>query len=333
MNGFDFQIRMTNIFRRMMAAMMVFGLSAVASAENGVTSRHVDIWSDGTRMSGDLFRPTEMAEGDKLPGIVLSHGWGGVRSHLNGTYAPKFAAAGFVVLTFDYRGWGDSDPRLVIRGEIPAPDEAGEATIKVQMLKEVVNPDDHIEDLRAAIDFLVGEPSVDVEKIGLWGTSFGGGHVTWTAAHDPRIDAIVSQVGAMNTTLAMDTVFAEQGGSEYTRGLAIQRARGEIDPVPQGNELPGLRGSPVLERVGVYRAIDTAHQIRAATLIIDAGKEELFDISENGRKVYDIVKENAPAKYQVYDEITHYQIYGGGWYAQASDLALEWFVEHLKGDE
>ena len=35
----------------------------------------------------------------------------GLRSHLNNQYAPKFAEAGFVVLTFDYRGWGESDSR------------------------------------------------------------------------------------------------------------------------------------------------------------------------------------------------------------------------------
>jgi len=35
--------------------------------------------------------------------------------------APRFAAAGFVVINYDYRNWGDSDSRLVVRGEMPKP--------------------------------------------------------------------------------------------------------------------------------------------------------------------------------------------------------------------
>ena len=42
-----------------------------------------------------------------------------MRSHLNQAYAPEFAKAGYVVLSFDYRGWGDSDSRMVIKEKIP----------------------------------------------------------------------------------------------------------------------------------------------------------------------------------------------------------------------
>src|SRR4030042_3516231 len=77
-------------------------------------SRPINIWSDGTRLSGDLFYPRGLKAGDKLPAIILCHGWGGLRSHLNKDYAPLFAKAGYVVLTFDYRGWGGRDRRLAI---------------------------------------------------------------------------------------------------------------------------------------------------------------------------------------------------------------------------
>ena len=81
-----------------------------------IESRPVDIWSDGTRLSGTIIRPQGMKAADKLPAIILCHGWGGLRAHLNAAIAPLFARAGYVVLTFDYRGWGDSDSRLVIKG-------------------------------------------------------------------------------------------------------------------------------------------------------------------------------------------------------------------------
>ena len=84
-----------------------------------IDSRNVDIWSDGRRLSGDLWYPKGLQPGDKQPAVILCHGWGGVRSNLNQAYAPEFAKAGYVVLTFDYRGWGDSDSRLVIREKMP----------------------------------------------------------------------------------------------------------------------------------------------------------------------------------------------------------------------
>ena len=98
-----------------------------------IESRHVDIWSDGTRLSGDLWYPRGLKSGYKLPAVILCHGWGGVRSHFNQTYASEIAAAGYIVLTFDYRGWGDSDSRLVIKEKMPAPDESGMITVRAQV--------------------------------------------------------------------------------------------------------------------------------------------------------------------------------------------------------
>ena len=100
----------------------------------------VEIWSDGTRLAGDVFYPKATAEGEKLPTIVLCHGWGGTKSHLNRGIAPRFAAAGYLVLAFDYRGWGESDARLVVRGKMPAPDEDGYVTVKAQAIRQLVDP-------------------------------------------------------------------------------------------------------------------------------------------------------------------------------------------------
>ena len=144
-----------------------------------------------------------------------------------------------MVLTFDYRGWGDSDSRLVIREKMPEPDASGVITVRAQVIRELVDPFDQTEDIISCLDFLTGEPGVDPARIGLWGTSFGGGHVAYVAAHDKRVHCIVSQVPSMD------------GGwvNLYYQPsrLATQRARGEIDPVPQGvNKIGRLKGTPFL---------------------------------------------------------------------------------------
>ena len=168
------------------------------SAAYEIESRHVNIWSDGTRLSGDLWYPKALKAGGNLPAVILCHGWGGVRSHLNKAYAPLFAKAGYVVLTFDYRGWADSDSRLVVRGTMPSPDNNGMVTVRAQAIRELVDPFDQTEDIIYCINFLSGEPGVDPDRIGLWGTSFGGGHVVYVAALDKRVKCIVSQVPSMD---------------------------------------------------------------------------------------------------------------------------------------
>lgn len=300
------------------------------SSSDAFTKTQVDIWSDGTRISGDLFIPAGVKDGDKLPAILLSHGWGGTRSHLSRAYAPRFAAAGYIALAIDYRGWGDSDSRLVIVGDVPEPDENGHATVEVQVIREVVDPVDQLRDIRSALDYLEGVPNVDAGSIGIWGSSYSGGHVVWTAGNDSRIKAAVAQVGAMDSELVMARAYEAQGGTDYLHAQAIKRARGELPPVPQGQPLPGLRGTPILERVGVYRPIASAGNINAAILFLDVELEELFNPDENGKAVYDLIKDRTDAHYYRFEGITHYQIYSGEPYEQAVKMAIEWYDTHLK---
>ena len=287
-----------------------------------IESRHVDIWSDGTRLSGDLWYPKGLQAGDKLPAIIFCHGWGGVRSHLNGAYAPLFARAGYVVLTFDYRGWADSDSRLVVKGKMPEPDKDGIVTVRVQAIRELVDPFDQTEDIINCISYISGELGVDPNRIGLWGTSFGGGHVVYVAAQDKRVKCIVSQVPSMDGAWA--AVWPDRNA--YKR--SIQRARGEIDPVPQGvNKIGQLRGTAYLSRIAHYRPVTFAAQLNIPVLIIVAEREELMNNKDHGEKVYNLVKDNVPAKYEVFSG-THFEIYGKG-RIQSINMAIEWFDEHL----
>ena len=279
-----------------------------------VATRSVDLWSDGTRLSGDLFYPAAVSPGKGLPAIVMSHGWGGLRSHLNEAYAPYFAAEGFVVLTIDYRGWGDSDGRIVVLEGAPS------------SVREIVDPWDQTEDIVNAIHFLEGEAMVDAGRIGYWGSSYSGGHAVWIAAHDDRVKAIVAQVPAMDST---EFVEAMPGGLTEAHRDDVRRARGEIPPAPVDAEPFGrLRGHPYASRMARYSPRAVADRVRVPTLILDAGEEELFDVREHGQKVYEIVKANAEAQYHVFPGIGHYDIYTKK-RPEALALAIAWFREHL----
>lgn len=297
----------------------------VRQLSDGVETRTIDIISDGTRLSGDLFYHEGLSEGDNRPGLILCHGWGGLKEHLNLAYAPQMAAAGYMVMTFDYRGWGESDSRLVIKGEMPEPDAKGEVTVTARAIRQLVDPMDQTRDIMSCIDYLTGEPGVDPNRIGLWGSSYGGGHVVYIAANDDRVKCVVAQVSGQDSR----GIPMLMGGMEAVRKDASQRARGEIDPVPQGvYQIPGLEGTPYIARQASYAPVEHAYNIKVPILIIDAEKEELMRPAENGGLVYQRVKDNVPARYEIFKGMTHYEVYEKG-LVKARQMAIDWYDEHL----
>jgi dienelactone hydrolase len=134
-----------------------------------MTSREdVTFTSGADSISAWLYRP---AAGGDAPLLVMAHGLGGVRAMRLDAYAERFAAAGYACLVFDYRNFGDSggDPRQLL-------------DIKMQLA-----------DWAAAVAYARTLPGIDHSRIGLWGTSFAGGHVIETAARVPAVAAVVAQ--------------------------------------------------------------------------------------------------------------------------------------------
>ncbi len=295
-----------------------------------VLQRDITLWSDGTRLSGVLLYPKDRKEGEKLPAIVTCNGWGGTKAFLmNSGIGPRFAAAGYVVIVYDYRGWGDSDSRLVVRGEMPKPDKDGNVTVKALAIREVVDPVDQQKDIDAAISYVYGEPMVDNTRIGIWGTSFGGGHVIYRAAHDPRIACVVAQVGSMPD----DWTRRYPAGLKKVYEGKAARARGDADPVPQGGGSPGvLQGTPYHERIAVFNPGQYADRVKVPTLLIDAEKEHYFKIKENSERVYEILKKKGiPTEYHVLKGKKHYDVYSGETLDEVMKLEIPWFDKYLKG--
>jgi dienelactone hydrolase len=282
-----------------------------------LAERKVDIYSEGVRMTGTVLYPQAL-EGKKLPAVILSHGWGGTAAMLR-PQAERIAQAGYFALVFDYRGWGESDARWV-RDEAAAPGANAR-----RELREVVDPLDQATDIFNAVHWTMGESMVDASRVGLWGTSFSGGLVAYVAARDPRIKAIVSQVAWFGQPRAA----MPAAGLSRSQSDATRRARGEIGyPPPGAREVGNLRGGPVRESFLLYAPIADIPAIKGcAVLIIDAEKEELFDIREHGELAFARAAE--PKKRAVIPGIAHYDIYGSA-REQSLDLAIDWFNRHLK---
>ncbi|WP_238419604.1 alpha/beta hydrolase [Gordonia sp. 'Campus'] len=138
------------------------GDGSFATVESAFESR-------GTRCAARIYLPSGDAS---VPVIVMAHGFGSVRELRLPAYAARFAEAGYAVVLFDYRTFGDSDgtPRQVL--DIPS----------------------QLQDWRAAIAWARRLDRVDPTAVVAWGTSFAGGHVLTMGADGEDLAAIIAQV-------------------------------------------------------------------------------------------------------------------------------------------
>ncbi|QGA68950.1 alpha/beta hydrolase [Sulfolobus sp. E11-6] len=130
---------------------------------------NVEFYSEGVKLRGWLYLP----EGsERFPAIVMAHGFSAVKEMYLDSFAEVFAKAGFVTLVYDNRNFGESegDPR------------------------QEIDPWQQVKDYRYAISYVKSRSEVDPERIGIWGTSYSGGHVIVVGALDSRVKAVVAQV-------------------------------------------------------------------------------------------------------------------------------------------
>lgn len=289
-----------------------------------VNKEDITVWSEGTRLSGNLFIPDGAEPNRKTPAVLLCHGWGGPKEHLNNTYAPFFAEAGLIVMTFDYRGWFTSDARLVSEEPQGEPDEDGYVDVKVKAVREVVDPFDQFHDIINCLDFLESDERVDPDRIGIWGSSYGCGHAVYVTGEDDRIKCMVAQVGTP-FPVANASLDAGTFGS-FVKTRAIEKARGvygALPPAVDGHET--LAGKPDYAKMARYRP--NIDNINVPTLLIDQEDEELFDRTAQLPVLYEILKDRVPAAYHTFPG-KHYDVYDKN-YPEGSRMARDWFVEHL----
>lgn len=230
-----------------------------------------DVWfTSGTdRISAWLYRPA----GDAVvPLIVMAHGLGAVRTMRLDAYAERFSAAGYACLVFDYRNFGDSEGQP----------------------RQLLDIDMQLADWAAAVAFAQTLPGFDPNRIALWGTSFGGGHVIASAARLPGIAAAVAQcpftdgfasIGAINpataariTALGIRDVIASRLGrppvmiptagrpGEVALMTAPDAYSGYLKLVPDGVELPHEVAARIGLKVLVYRPGRSAGKITCPIL-------------------------------------------------------------------
>src|SRR5829696_5885615 len=123
--------------------------------------------SSGDECRAWLFMP----RAERPPLVILGHGLGATREYGLEPYAQRFADAGIAALAFTYRHFGDSGGRP----------------------RQLLDIERQLGDWAAALAYARNLDGIDHDRIALWGTSFGGGHVIEAAARDGAVAAVVSQ--------------------------------------------------------------------------------------------------------------------------------------------
>lgn len=300
-----------------------------------VTRRDIEFDAEGVILRGWFY--TANGDAATAPVIVMAHGLSAVKEMYLDDFSEHFSEAGLHVLVFDHRNFGASD---------------GEP-------RQEIDPVAQNRDYRHAITYAKTLPDVDGAKIGIWGSSFSGGHVQVVAAHDKRVKAAVAQVpfvsgyGNLRALVRGDLLQGFRAEFEADREARFQGGRPEmlpaIDPDPLASVMmpsadawewfsrahkeraPAWRNEITLrsaERVGEYEPHAVIAQISPTPFLMIVGEDDTVAPRDLALAAYERALQ---PKELVIIPGGHFDAYQGEGFRLAAGAAREFFVRHLLG--
>jgi dipeptidyl aminopeptidase/acylaminoacyl peptidase len=272
-----------------------------------VRTERVTFFSEGTRLSGFLHRPD--ADGaDRLPFIVQGPGWLGLAdAKLYEPYHEAFTKAGFAVLIFDYRGFGES---------------GGD--------RGTISPTWQLEDWRNALAYMRSRDDIDASRAAIFGSGgTGGGNAVLVAAHEPDVRATISQVPVADgrdwlhrmrqehewiaflaavdadrrsraATGTGTTVHPREGIMVETPERRASAVKSDVDSrIPSAVPLSAADG--ILE----YRPLDVASRVRG--LMVIGVADDAVTPTDHAEQLYAAAR--APKRLVLQQNTTHYAAY------------------------
>ena len=288
----------------------------------------VSFYSEGVRLAGDLYRPAGAGPDDARAGIVLCHGYTGVKSLYLPDNARVLTDAGYVVLTFDYKGWGASEgPRARLA------------------------PFSRVADTQAALTYLGTRPGVDPAHLGLYGTSYGGATVIWAAALDTRVRCVVSVVGIgdgrrwMRSVRRPDewhdllaraqedreqaVVSGESAMAERDEILLQDRASAALSAAARANNPDAVSAVPAsfIDETLSFHADWVVGKIAPRPLLLITTEDDRLVPPEESQSLYDHAGE--PKRLVVLKGYGHYDVYAEPAFGEVMAATLAWYRAHL----
>ena len=300
---------------------------------DGVRTRQVTFYVDGgTALYGKLFLPKGFTATGKVPAVVVGHGINALSIGIE-KFAARFAERGLVAMAIDYQSYGFSssgsdDIRLLEADASTDLHAVTEKETRILLKRTNLNNVHEVADFRAAISFLQGEPGVDPDRIGIWGSSNGGGVVMAVAAADARVKAVVAQVATPRPATRAPVQMAANNLKD-----AILRVReGQGAEVDGGFSFRSKIDQWANQRNRDVRPGQVLDQIRPTTavLFLPAEKDELTQGAAGAIEAAKFLSgRGVPSQAIVLPALTHFQAYSYAGFEVGSNLAVDWFLKYL----
>lgn len=289
---------------------------------------------DGTILRGWHYTPDSGTE--PWPTIIMAHGYSAVKEMYLDRFAEFFAQAGLAALVYDHRNFGASDGQP----------------------RQEINPWQQVADYRDAITFAQSLDATDSERIGVWGSSFSGGHVLMVSAIDRRVKCVVSQVplisGHKNARrliradiiAGVQDMCAEDRRNRYAGGTPAMIPVVSEDPagpaaLPTADSwtwftetakarAPSWRNEVTLRSIELFMGYEPGAYIEFITptpLLLLVAVGDHLAVADEALGAYERARH--PKKLLILKG-GHFDAYVSG-FDVAGPAARDWFVEHLKG--
>jgi ABC-2 type transport system ATP-binding protein len=316
------------------AAMLV--LCAPAATARDATIRSFD----QTQISLHFFAAEGLAAGQRAPTVLVGPGWSmpgetnqdsSSLDALGGVGLGPLRRAGYNVLTWDPRGFGRSGGQV-----------------------EVDSPDYEARDVSALIDWLARQPEAQLDRagdprVGMNGSSYGGGIQWVTAARDARVDVITPNISwnSLISSLYKDGALKHGWGTILCgAGTAASLPGGLLNP--DGVQL--MRLNPHLFNTCVNglasgkvapadQAWFAAHgpdillsKVKIPTLITQGTADTLFTLKEAIRNYASLRSRGVPVKMLWFCGGHGVCLTGGGEAGRVERTVLNWLARYLKRD-
>jgi dipeptidyl aminopeptidase/acylaminoacyl peptidase len=288
----------------------------------------VSFYSEGEKLQGILRTPDE---GDgPYRGIVQGPGWMGLKdANIYLRYHSALTDAGFAILIFDFRGFGDSGGR-----------------------SDLLSPGMQLEDLMNAVTFLASRDDIDADNIGTFGSGgTGGGNAVMLAAHDPRIGCAVGQVPVADGEdwlhrmrsehewlSFLERVEADSIARVHTGKGELVHPREEIMvPTPE-RKATNIKGdvdgrTPTSVQLSSaraimnYKPIDVVASIAPRPLMLIGVEGDAVTPTDHAISLYEAAGE--PKRLIIQRHTTHYAAYAK-YGDEVVPKIVEWFDTHLR---
>lgn len=286
--------------------------------------QEVRFYSEGSVIAGHLYLPQTISS--PLPGIVLCHGFAGVKELLLPTFANYFHSQGYAVLTFDYRGFGASEG------------EPGRLVPAYQ-----------IQDIRNAVTFMQTIQAIDPRRIGLWGTSFGGANAIIAGSMDTRIKCLCVQVTFGDGERVITNNFSPEAKAKFLATLQKMKEKKVITNSEMAVPLIKILTDPqsiafFSNVIARYPQLNIKIPFLTLAETMDHSPEKFLKYLHIPIQIIAAANDNVnppeesellfasalePKELHTIPGATHYEIYQGNYFQQVASLQCAWFDRFL----